>query len=346
MPAGLGTAARKPCVVFSGARRVSHRGPVFAKPRTVSIERTIMKSFRVLFLGMAVTLVSGACVTAKTYERKVAEFETFKREEAERVRAARARILGLEQDTASLTRKLRLTEQTLGDKTEDLGDTRRELQGSTEQVASLKRRLEELNQDVTKVSAERAELSASLALTGARLEELRVHAQASEARAQVFRDLVAKLHGMIDAGKLKVVVRQGRMLIALPSDVLFDSGRTEVKKDAKATLAAVADAIRDIRERKFLVVGHTDNLPIHTSRFPSNWELSAGRAIAVARVLMANEIAPRNLGIAGHAEFDPAAANDTAAHRKLNRRIEVVLEPNLTELPTISNGENAPVSLR
>jgi chemotaxis protein MotB len=297
-------------------------------------------------VGLAGLLAAGGCVSTRTYDRKVAEFEAFKQQEADRVRGTRARILELEQDTASLTRRLRQAHQSLGDRTRDLEDVRIELQGSTAQVASLKRRLDQLSADVNKLSSERGDLTAALSLTGARLDELRIHALATEARAQMFRDLVQRLHAMIGAGKLNVVIRQGRMLIVLPSDVLFDSGRTVVRKEAEATLVEVAAAIRDIRDRKFLVVGHTDDVPIKTARFPSNWELSAGRAIAVARVLMAHGLAPRGLGVAGQAEFDPVAANDSAEHRQLNRRIEIVLEPNLAELPPVPGPSEAPVSFR
>jgi chemotaxis protein MotB len=140
---------------------------------------------------------------------------------------------------------------------------------------------------------------------------------------------------MVDAGKLTVVVREGRMLIAMPTDILFDSGRTLVKPEAEATLVEVAKALHEIKDRKFLVVGHTDDVPIHTTRFASNWELSAGRAIAVAHVLMANGLPPRALGIGGQGEFDPVAANADDATRARNRRIEIVLEPNLSELPAL-----------
>lgn len=297
-----------------------------------------------LILGVAAVL-GGACVSSAAYERKVAEFETFKREEGDRVRAARRRMLALEEDAAKLRGRLREAERSLGSRTVDLEDTRRSLLSSSAEVSTLKKRLDDLGQDVGKLAAERGELSATLALSRARLEELRAHAVAAEERAQVFRDLSQKLHGMIDAGQLKVVVRQGRMLIALPSDVLFESGKTVVRKPAEATLVAVAGAIREIRDRKFLVVGHTDNLPIHTARFPSNWELSTGRAIAVARVLMAQGLAPSSVGVGGQAEFEPVAANDTPAHRLLNRRIEIVLEPKLADLPAIPTAD-APVSLR
>ena len=66
---------------------------------------------------------------------------------------------------------------------------------------------------------------------------------------------------MIDAGQLKVVIRDGRMLIALPNDVLFDSGKTDIKPDGQAALAKVAQVLAAIPDRHFLVAGHTDNVP-------------------------------------------------------------------------------------
>ncbi len=138
---------------------------------------------------------------------------------------------------------------------------------------------------------------------------------------------------MIDAGKLKVVLRKGRMIIVLPNDVLFDSGKTSIKADGKAALAQVAKLLATIPDREFLVAGDTDNVRIHTERFPSNWELSTQRAVEVVEFLISNGMKPESLAAAGYGEFDPVAPNDTPANRALNRRIEIVLQPNIAELP-------------
>jgi chemotaxis protein MotB len=127
------------------------------------------------------------------------------------------------------------------------------------------------------------------------------------------------------------------MLIALPNDVLFDSGRTDLKPEAKASLAKVAEVLAGISDRHFLVAGHTDNVPIHTSRFASNWELSTERAVEVTRLLISQGMRPEVLAAAGYGEFDPVAPNDSADHRALNRRIEIVLQPNLAELPALQS---------
>jgi len=148
-------------------------------------------------------------------------------------------------------------------------------------AGKLRSRLEKLGQNVDKLTSEKGQLAQVLTDAKARLEELRKQKAAAEARAATFRNLVARLKSMIDAGQLKVVIRDGRMLIALPNDVLFDSGKTNIKPDGQTALAQVAKVLSTIPDRNFLVAGDTDDVPIHTARFPSNWGLRAwGPALA------------------------------------------------------------------
>jgi chemotaxis protein MotB len=90
-------------------------------------------------------------------------------------------------------------------------------------------------------------------------------------------------------------------------------------------------------DRRFLVVGHTDNVPIKTAAFASNWELSTARAVEVVQILIKEGMNPKSLSAAGYSEFDPVAANDTPDHKALNRRIEIVLQPNLSDLPPLDD---------
>ena len=75
-----------------------------------------------------------------------------------------------------------------------------------------------------------------------------------------------------------VTIRNGRMLIALPNDVLFDSGKTALKAEGKEAIGKIAQVLATIGDRRFLVGGHTDNVPIKNAKFPSNWELASARA--------------------------------------------------------------------
>jgi chemotaxis protein MotB len=168
--------------------------------------------------------------------------------------------------------------------------------------------------------------------TKAELEELRKQKEAADARAKLFDDFVKKFKSMIDAGKLDITTRRGQIVLALATDVLFDEGKTDIKADGKTAIAEVASALKGVAGRRFQVAGHTDTFPIHNKDFPSNWELSTARAVAVVKLLVKEGVKSDALSAAGYAEFDPAQANSTDKGRAKNRRIEIVLVPNIEEL--------------
>jgi chemotaxis protein MotB len=170
---------------------------------------------------------------------------------------------------------------------------------------------------------EAGQLAAGMDNLQKRLDELEKQKKIAEARAAMFRTLADKLRAMVDAGQIKVTVRNGRMLLVLPNDILFDSGKTELKPEGKEAIGKVAKVLATMpADRHFLVAGHTDNLPIKTKKFQSNWELSTQRAVEVVRLLIDNGMKPSQVGAAGYAEYDPAADNGSEAGQKQNRRIE------------------------
>jgi chemotaxis protein MotB len=276
----------------------------------------------ILCLGLA-----SACVSSGTYNKKVAEL-TKQREDEES--AAKAR------DKAQADQITKLT----GER----DALQKQIDDDTQLVATLKDRLEKLGQNVDNLVKERGQLTQSVADTTARLEELRKQKAAADARLATFRNLVSKLRSMIDSGQLKVVIRNGRMIIALPNDILFDSGKTEVKAAGKKALTGVAQVLSTVGDRDFLVAGHTDDLPIKTAAFPSNWELSTRRAVEVVHYLISQGMKPKVLAAAGYGEFDPSVPNDSAEHRAQNRRIEIVLQPNISDLPALDDSMTAPAA--
>jgi chemotaxis protein MotB len=165
----------------------------------------------------------------------------------------------------------------------------------------------------------------------AQLDELRKQKAAADARAALFNEFVAKFRKMIDAGRVSIHVRHGRIVLSLRNDVLFDEGKTDLKPAGKQALADVAQALRTV-SRSFQVAGHTDNLPIKNKDFASNWELSTARAVVVVKFLSQQGVNQAALSAAGYSEFDPVAANVDAANRTKNRRIEISLVPNIEEL--------------
>lgn len=192
-----------------------------------------------------------------------------------------------------------------------------------------------LAQTRDKAARDRAGLEAEVAASREELASVREQRALTEKRLEEWRKLTAQLAGMISAGKIKVSVRDGRMLVDLPSSVLFASGSAELQTAGKPTLAEIAKVLKEFPARQFMVAGHTDNVPINTKTSPykDNWELSTARALTVTKFLIENGLRPRTLSAAGYGEFDPVAANTNPRGQQANRRIEIVLMPNLAELP-------------
>ena len=131
------------------------------------------------------------------------------------------------------------------------------------------------------------------------------------------------------------------MIVNMSSDVLCPLGSTHLKREAKEASVQLAQSIKELSGRKFQVVGHSDNTPIASKRFPSNWELSTQRAVEVVRLMVENGCPAEILSAAGQGEFDPVAANDTPENKEKNRRVEIVFLPKMDELPglEVQSGE-------
>ena len=190
-----------------------------------------------------------------------------------------------------------------------------------------------LQSQVDELAKKKDALLKAMGASKKELEALRAAQAAAEKRAAVYKQLMAKLQSMIDSGKLKVEIRKGRMIVKLSDKILFDPGKTKLKAEGQAALKQVAAALKDIADRDFLVAGHTDNVPIKSRMFKSNWELSAARGVEVVKFLQAEGVDPKHLGAAGFSEYDPVGNNDDEEGKRSNRRIEIVLMPNIEELP-------------
>jgi chemotaxis protein MotB len=184
-----------------------------------------------------------------------------------------------------------------------------------------------------------AQTQGNLNASQAELNELRKWKNDTAKRLQTFRDMSKKLQKMVDAGKLGVRVRDGRLVMRMPQDVLFPSGSATLSREGELNLMEVAVVLRQFPDRRFMVAGHTDNQQIKDEKvkeqFKDNWELSMARALVVTRFLIEAKMKPENIVTAGYGEYDPIAKNSTPEGRKENRRIEVILLPDLSELPQL-----------
>lgn len=126
---------------------------------------------------------------------------------------------------------------------------------------------------------------------------------------------------------IEVVRERAGVRLRIDSEILFDSGQAALAGTGDELIERLATVLRSAPAHRVVVEGHTDNVPIRSERYPSNWELSTGRAATVARRLIERGIDPSRLSATGHADTRPLASNGDAQGRARNRRVELLIEP-------------------
>ncbi len=146
------------------------------------------------------------------------------------------------------------------------------------------------------------------------------------------KELEDRLAKEISDKEVKVEMLQKGLVITFVSEVLFDSGKADLRQDSLAKLAKVSSVIESVvPDLNIGVEGHTDNEPIKHSNWKSNWELSSARALSVLHYLVEKGVVPERLAAIGYGEFHPVASNDTKESRQKNRRVEIVILPKVTK---------------
>ncbi len=123
------------------------------------------------------------------------------------------------------------------------------------------------------------------------------------------------------------------LVVTVVGDVLFDSGKDKIRQEAYGILDKITDVLKEnVPQLDVGIEGHTDNLPIKFSGWKSNWELSAARALSVLHYMVDDKgVSPSRISAIGYGENRPVASNDTKESRQLNRRVEIVIFPQLTK---------------
>ncbi len=212
-------------------------------------------------------------------------------------------------------------------------------------LAKLERRIRDLEETGENLELERAILNEARIELIDHLEDLRVGneklrrdladeraaREATEAEVRdlsgTYSQLVEQLEQEVQSGKIEIYQLRGRLQVRALDQILFETGSTQIKREGQEVLANVARQIRALGGHRVRVEGHTDDVPISTERFASNWELSAARAARVARFLAKEGIAVDKLSAVGLGEHHPIESNETREKRARNRRIEIVLVP-------------------
>lgn len=263
----------------------------------------MQKSRMALAVLAVIPLVFGGCVSKSEYMKTVDSANA------------------LEVDNARLKTEL----ANAGKRNEQLTADRAELERLlAARSGELGRSIAELRQRLSAIESENVRLAQELA------EAQKAREEKVREVSSTYEQLVDKMKSEIAKGQVTISELQGRLTVNMVDAILFDSGRAEVKAEGLVVLGKVIEILKSVNDKAIRIEGHTDAIPISGSlaqRYPTNWELSAARAINVARYLQKQAINPAQLSAAGFGEFKPVADNATVEGRAKNRRIEIVLVP-------------------
>ena len=259
---------------------------------------------RVLLLAGMVSLVQG-CVSLGAHEQVVDDRDALRADKArleERVRLLEASTRSLDGERVALI----------------------------DQMEDLRQQEEEAQKHLRRLRKAEAELSERV---GKQETELQSRGQEISRLRSTYEGLVSDLEAELADGQIEIQQLRDGLQLNMAQEVLFSSGSAEVSRSGQAVLSKVADRVGDA---PYIVVvqGHTDDVPIATGRFPSNWELAGARASRVVRILARDGIPPDRLSAVSFGEHSPRAENDSPKGRARNRRIEITLKP--MDVPSVA----------
>ena len=289
-----------------------------------------MKITTVLILTTCLMVVTG-CVTKGTHEEALADLDQMRKASAK----SASQIAALEEEKAKLSSELLSAQTAAAGLRDDKQMLIAQATGTSDEMARLQKRMSELETQISDREIEIGKLKQggeALAAEKARLE--REHA-AKEAEIQRLtktqEDLTKSLKAEIERGDIKIKQVRDRLTINMVEKVLFNSGQALVKPAGLDVLKNVSDVLKNVNDKQIRIEGHTDNVPIGVKlrdKFPTNWELSTGRATNVVRYFIEQGGVNReNLEAVGYADTRPVADNETEEGRTANRRIEIALFP-------------------
>lgn len=290
-----------------------------------------MKKHLLLLLTLGALLAG--CVSKKQF---LAEEKAKKRAQAELIKLRKQNgdlsrtLKDLGADTTKLGQAIRELEAKNDDTRNDLVDARKRYQSLLE---SSKLNNDELKAKLNKKEAELLEKEKALADREKVVKDLRDAISKKEQVTQNLLNKVTKALIGFDSDELKVERKGGKIYVSLAEKLLFKSGRTDIEEKGKSALKKLAEVLNKNTDIDVQIEGHTDNVPIKTARFQDNWDLSVVRATSIVRILTQSyEVDARRVIPAGRGDQFPVEDNSTADGRAKNRRVEIILSPNLDEL--------------
>ena len=276
-----------------------------------------------LAFGLVVILAAlTGCVSSGTYQQKKIQAEGLEQSLQER-QAAYAKLSAENDQLKGEVKRLTGELSAMTSERDTLASAKKGLEESLRSTSDAKnQKIGELSQRVGQLEAENARLKEDIAQLQ-KQKEIEV-----QKTSKTYENLLDSMKSEISKGEVTISELKGKLTVNLVDSVLFDSGKAEVKENGLVVLQKVIDILKSVKDKTIRIEGHTDNVPIVgalTRKYPTNWELSAARAINVARYLQQQGLDPALLAAVAYGEFKPVAPNDTDEGRAKNRRIEIVL---------------------
>ncbi len=296
------------------------------------------KLLTLIMVGIVSLSLSGCLVGEGKYLKKVEEADNLTRDLA----ALQKRFddLTLENGTLKVTiEKLNADlasansdRAKLKDELAKLAVTKKELESDLKaSKGESQQRISELRQKINSMEHENAGLKGDIASLNQQIANLqKAKEEEVQKTSKTYEQLLDKMKSEISQGQVTISELKGKLTVNLVDAILFDSGKAEVKPEGLAVLQKVVDILKNVKDKAIRIEGHTDNVQIVgalTKRYPTNWELSAARAINVTRFLQNQGLEPAVLGAVAYGENKPVAPNDTEEGKAKNRRIEIILVP-------------------
>lgn len=279
--------------------------------------------FRFLTVAAAL-LILGGCVAKSDYLQKQSEADTLQRQ----LSAMTYENARLKEQIDRLTAEKEKLAAEKNNLTADSNDLDARLVAKTEElartIAETTRAIEELKYKNAELEGDKQMLRESIALLKKTKEE------EVQTVSRTYEDLLNEMKGEIEQGQIAITELKGKLTVDVVDKILFDSGRAEVKPEGLDVLKRVVEILKTVTDKIIRVEGHTDNVPIAgtlAKRYPTNWELSAARAINITRYLEKEGLDPALLSAAAFGEYQPVADNETPEGRAKNRRIAIILLP-------------------
>ncbi|MHB9097336.1 MAG: OmpA/MotB family protein [Syntrophales bacterium] len=277
----------------------------------------MLQSSQVFVSISLAAILCGGCVAKSDYLQKQVEAEGLNRNLA--VITAENTSLEYQIDRLTADREKLIAER---DKLiAERGDLKARLAEKADETI---RAIDMLRERNAELEGDKQMLQESIALLKRSREE------AVQTVSKTYEDLLVEMKGEIEQGQIAITELKGKLTVDVVDKILFDSGRAEVKPEGLEVLKRVVTILKGVTDKTIRVEGHTDNVPISGSlikRYPTNWELSAARAITVTRYLEKEGLNSALLSAAAFGEYQPVADNETAEGRAKNRRIAIILLP-------------------